>query len=247
MIGKPQGVLDAVDAVALRRRSAFHEHDGQAEDACGDDLAPGRLTAGVLADDDVDAMGAQKLDFRFDGKGAAGEQIVDMGRVERRIDWIDAAHEIMVLRRCVEGLRLLPADGEEDAARLAAQRDDGIRDRADARPTVAVTLLPAQPLQPQERNAGRFSGGAGIGGNLFGEGMRRIHHEFDGLSGKIGGKPVDAAETAGAHRDGLRRGVDRAAGERKRDGEVGPARKPVREIAGFRRAAQYEDTPLVHA
>jgi len=239
--------LDRFGTVALRRPLPLDQHDGKAEAARGGDLAVGGLAAGILADDHLDAMFPQEPLLRLDGEGAAGEQIVDMRGGERRIDGIDAAHEIVMLRGGIEGPRLLPADGEEDAARRLAQRRDGIGDRGNARPAVAFHFLPAEPFEPQQRNARRRACRAGIGGNALGEGMGRIDQQVDNLFHKIGLKPRRAAEAAGAHRHGLRRGIERAAGKRQRDGKIGPTGKAAREVACLRRATQYEDAFLVHA
>lgn len=247
MIGEPQRIFDRLGAVVVLHRRPLDQNDGQAEIARGDDLAMGGLAAGILADDDVDAVRLQQCHFRLDGEGAAGQEVVDMRRIERRIDGIDAAHQIVVLRGGVEGLRLLPSDGEEDAARLSAQRRHGVGNRGDARPAVALRFLPAEPFQPQQRDAGRLARRAGIGGNLLCKGMRGVDEEIDGLFAKMGNKPRHAAEAAGAHRHGLRRGIERAAGERQRDGKVGPFGKTSGKRAGLARAAQYEDASLVHA
>ena len=247
MIGEPHRILDRFGTVVVRDRRPLDEQDGQAERACGGDFCLGGLTTGILADDHIDPVGAQQGDLLFDGEGTAGEQVFDIGCIERRIDGIDAAHEIVMLRGCVEGLRLLPADSQEDTARCLAQRGYRIGNRRNARPAVAGNLFPAKPLQPQQRNAGRPACRAGIGGNLLGEGMRRVDQKINRMRSKIGGKPFGAAETAGAHRQGLRRGIERAAGEGQRDGEIGASAKPTGQIARFRRAAQNEDASLVHA
>ena len=247
MIGKLQRLLDRSGMVAIARRRPLDQNDGQAEDARGDDLAIGGVAAGILADDDVDAVLPQQFHLRLDGKGAASEQVFDLGRIERRIDGIDAAHEIMVLRRGVEGLGLLPADGKKDAVRRPAQRRYRFGNRGGARPAVAFRLLPAKALQPQQGDAGHLAGGAGVGGNLSCEGMGGVDEEIDGFVAKIGGKALRAAEPSAAHRRGLRRGIERAAGERQRDGEIGSPGKPGRKVPGLGRTAQYEDASLVHA
>ena len=247
MIDEPHRILDRFGAVVVRDRRPLDEKDGQAEGACGGDFCLRGRTTGILADDHIDPMGAQQGDLVFDGKGATGEQVFDIGRLKRRIDRIDATHEIMVLRGRVEGLGLLPSDGQEDTARRFAQRRYRIGNRGNARPAIAGNFFPAEPLQPQQRNAGRIAGSAGIGGNPFGEGMRGVDQKIDRMRFKIGGKPLGAAETAGSHRHGLRRGIERAAGERQRDGETGFFAKASGQIARFRRAAQNEDASLVHA
>ena len=215
--------------------------------ACGDDFSLRGLATGILADDHIDPVDAQQGDLVLHGEGAAGEQVFDIGRIERRIDRIDAAHEIVVLRSRVEGLRLLPADGQEDTARRRAKCCHRIGNRRDARPAVAGNLYPAEPFQLQKRDAGDGACRAGIGGNLFGEGMRGVDQKINRMRCKIGRKALGAAEAAGAHRHGLRRGIERAAGERQRDGEIGTFAKVAGQVARFRRAAQNEDASLVHA
>ena len=247
MIGEPHRCLDGFGTVNIVRRSPFDQHDGQAEDAGGDDFPLCGLAAGILADDHVDAVFLQQRHLRFHGEGSAGQQIVGIRYVQRRIDGIDAAHEIMVLRRRVENLRLLPADRKEDAARRFAERRHGFGDRADARPAVALGLRPAGALQPKQRHAGRFARRARIGGNLLGEGVCGVDEKIDALFREIGREPGNAAETAAAHRRGLRCGIERAAGERQDDRKIGPAGKRARKVARLGRAAQNKDASFVHA
>lgn len=246
MIGKPHRILDRFGAMVVRRRRPLDKHDRQAENARGDDLAMGRLPAGILADDDVDAVIAEQRHLRLHREGPAGEDILHLRRLQRRIDGIDAAYEIMVLRRGIEGLRLLPTDGEEHTARRGAERCDGLGDRADAYPAVALRLFPAGALEPQERQIRRRACRAGIGGDLPGKGVGGVDQQIDGVLAQKGRKPLCPAETAGAHRHGLRHRIERAAGKRQGDGEIGPVREPFRQIPRFRRAAQDKDALLVH-
>ncbi len=247
MIDEPHRILDRFGAVVIRDRRPLDEQDGQAEGAGGGDFSLRGLSTGILADDHVDPFVAQQGDLVLDGEGAAGKQVFDIGCLERRIDRIDATHEIMVLRGRVEGLGLLPSDGHEDTARRFAEHGHRIGNRRNTRPAIAGNFFPAEPLQPQQRDAGHTAGRAGIGGNPFGEGMRGIDQEIDRMRFKVGGKPLGAAEAAGSHRHGLRDGIERAAGERQRDGETGFFAKASGQIARFRRAAQNEDASLVHA
>lgn len=247
MIGEPHRILDRFGAVVVRDRRALDEHDRKAEAACGSDFTIGGFTTGIFADDHVDPVGTQQGDLVLAREGTAGEQVFDIGCIERRIDGIDAAHEIVMLRSGIEGLRLLPADGQEDTARQLTQLRYRIGNRGDARPAVAGNRFPAEPLQPQQRNAGGGAGHAGIGGNLLGEGMRGVDQKIDRMRSKIACKPFGATETTRTHWHGLRGRIERAAGERQRDGEIGTLAKAAGQIARLRRAAQNEDASLVHA
>lgn len=247
MIGEPLRFLGRSGAMPVIGHRPLDEHDGQAENARGDDLAVGGLSTGILADDHLDPVFAKKSDLVLHREGAAGQQVFDLRRIERRVDRIDAAQEIAVLRRGVEGLGLLPADGEEDAARVFSECRDGVGHRGDARPAVAVRFVPAATFQSQKRNAGLTACGAGIGGNLPGEGMRGVDQEIDRLRAEIIDEAGHAAEAAAAHGHGLRGGIDRAAGERQRHGEIVAVRQARGKFAGFGRSAQYEDASLVHA
>lgn len=247
MIGQPLRFLGRSGAMSVIARRPLDEHDGQAENARSDDLAMGGLSTGILAYDHLDPMFVKKGHLVLHREGTARQQVFDLRRIERRIDGIDAAHEIVVLRRGIEGLGLLPSDGEEHAAGVFSERGDSVRYRGDTLPAVAVRFVPATSLQMQKRNAGLKACGAGIGGNLMGEGMRGVDQEIDRLSAEIVDKAGNAAEAAAAHRHGLRGGIDRAAGKRERHGEIVACYQARRKLAGFGRSAQYEDASLVHA
>lgn len=246
MIDQPQRRLDGPGGGHPAAVAAVDHDHGKAERAGGGDLGVGRLAAAVLGDDHVDAMLAQQRDLILDGEGAAGEQVVG-GRGERRLDRVDAANEIMMLRGGVEMVGLLPSDREEDAQWRASERDDRLGKRGDARPAIPLDWLPSGALEPDQRRAGRLSGALGIGRNLPGEGVGSVDQKVDAVALKKGSESIGAPEAAGAHRHGLRRRIGGAAGERQRDVEIGPQRQPAREIAGLGGAAQNEDASLVHA
>ena len=248
MTNTQHGSLYIYGRFAQRNVGWTRDHDDrQLKRTRGGDLAVGRRTAGVFGNDDINAMGFEQALFSFHVERAAIENDRRAGGQFVRRNRIDAANDVAMPGISRERRDLLPADGEEHAARRIAQRRHGPGHRGNARPAVALDLLPAEPFEPEERNARRRARRAGIGGNPPCEGMGRIDQQVDGLRRKIGLEPRRAAEAAGAHRHGLRRGVERAAGERQRDGKIGPAGKPAREAARLGRAAQYEDAFLVHA
>ena len=149
MIEPGHRVLDRLDRRHLRQhRPAQHDHR-QAERARRRDLAVGRRAAAVLRDDDLDPMLLeQRAIVGFRERPAAGD-IARMRHGERRIDRIDAAHEIMVLRRAGERRELLAAEREKDAARRV------LRARAAAAGISATSVQrsPATAIQGGRRSA----------------------------------------------------------------------------------------------
>ena len=95
-----------------------------------------------LATIDVDAVALeQRAVLRLAERSARGE--VDRVRHgERRIDGIDAADQIGVLRRVGEGLDLVAAEREKHAPRRFAQRGHCCGDTVDLDPLIAGHLLP---------------------------------------------------------------------------------------------------------
>lgn len=247
MIQQPKRFIDSLYGRYLAGRAAIDHDHRQAECAGGRDLAVGRLTTAVLGDDHVDAMLLEESDLVFNGKGAAGQNVLDGGRGQRRFHRIDAADEIVVLRRSIEVKSLLPADGEEDAPGFRAQRADRLFDRGNARPAIALDGPPAGALEPDQRHACKRGRTLGIGRNLFGEGMGGVDQQVHAVVAEIAGEPIHTAETAGANRHGLRRRIDGAASQGQRHVEIVTRGKPVCKLAGLGGAAQYEGAFLVHA
>ncbi len=247
MIDQPQRLLDSLRGGHPATVAAVDHDDRKAKRTGGGDLSVGRLATAVLGDDHVDAAVAQQRNLVLDGEGAAGKEIVDRGCGERRLNRIDAADEVMMLRSRIEVEGLLPADREEDAQRRASERNDRIGKRGDARPAIAFGRAPAGALEPDQRRAGCLGGALGVGRNLPREGVGGVDQKVDAVALKKGSQSIGAPESAGAHRHGLRRRIGGAAGKRQRDVEIGPQRQPTRQLAGFGGAAQNEDASLVHA
>src|SRR4029077_21236267 len=103
------------------RRTA-QDDDVDAERARRGDLAVGRGTAAVLGDHHIDAMfGQQRMVVAFAERTAAGD-IADMRQRQRRIDRINAADQIKVLRHFAERRELVAAERDKDAARRLTER-----------------------------------------------------------------------------------------------------------------------------
>ena len=122
MIEPPQRFLDGLDGGHRGQRRAAQQDDGEAERARSRDLAVGRGPAAIPGDDEVDRLGGQQCPIVGLGERSATGDVGCVRHRERRVDRLDAAHEIMVLRRLRESPDLAFAEGEEDPAGRFAQR-----------------------------------------------------------------------------------------------------------------------------
>lgn len=247
MIDQRQGVIDGIGPMGSDILRALDHHDLDAEFSCGKEFALRGAAAAVLADDDVDTVLSQQCFLGLDRKRSAGQKVFDIRNVQRRVDGIDAADKIVVLRGGAEGIRLLPTNRQEDPSRCRAEGIDRVADRGHGGPAVAGFRPPTRPLEPQQRHAGFRTRRDGILRHAGGERVGCVDQQVDALVAKIGHEAIDATETAGAGGCGKRGGVFRAAGERQGQRQVAAAAKPFSELAGFGRSGQNEDALLVQA
>ena len=140
------GIVDGLDGGRLGRLRPAQHDDFDAERPRRADLAVGRAAAAVLGDDDIDAVrGHERAIVGLAERPAAGH-VCHVRQRQRRIDRIDAADEIMVLRGLREWRQLLAAERDEDAARRLPQR-------ANRLPRVAH--LDPRPRDYRRRRRGR--------------------------------------------------------------------------------------------
>lgn len=229
------------------RRWPLDYHHRQAKGPCGSDLAVGGRAAAVLADDHLDLPRAQELYLGCLIKGPARQQRFQLRQLQGRLDRIDAAHQILMLRRCLEGSRLLPADGQKHALWRCAKGRHGRLDRGDLLPPVARFGLPCRPLQSDQRHTGQPCGCRGVLRDLPGKGMGRIDQHVDGMLAEIGCQPLRTAEAARPGRGRQGQGIAGAPGERQGERDVAARRKLFGQLARFGRARQNEDVTRVQA
>ena len=213
---------------------------------CGLDLPIGRVTAAVFGDDDLDLMLSQHVEFVGQPERTATMDVIDIRNRQRRFDGIDAADPIMVLRRGVRLMRLLPAGREENAQGRIAEGGDSLRDAVHGKPIIAFDRHPRRTAQRESGHMAFSSRGCGIGRDAGCKGMRGIDQQVDLFVTDIAGKPLCAAETAAAHRNGLRGGIGGSAGKRQDDLDIGSRGKSCRQRSGLRRAAEDQNTGLAH-
>ena len=218
------------------------QHDDRnAEAACRRDLAIRGRPAAVLGNDDIDIVLREKTSFVGFVEWAASGKIDGIRHRKRRLDRIDAADEIEVLRPRRERDELIAAECKEYATWRGAERLHGGRHVGNFGPAVAVDRDPGGTIQRQKRNLCEGRGGGRIGGDACRIGMRRIDQEVDRFGAEPSGEADGAAETADAYQNRLRRRRRGAPGERQRHREIGARRQALGELPRLRGAAENED------
>lgn len=246
MIQRFECGVDVIDGEDTGRHLPLDHHDLDAQRPRCRDFSIGCAAATVLADDDIDAVFDQKGVFVRLVEWPGCQDVLAIGHRERRIDGIDAAHQIEVLRRAAELVGLLSADGEKDAPWRRAQRSDGRFDIGDRNPVVTVLPRPIRTAEREDRHTGESRGIGSIGGNLVGERMRRIDDQRNILLSDIVCEAVRAAKTTDARFDGQRAGMYRSSGQRNDRMIVVAARQPLGQLSRFGGAAEYQDSGSLH-
>lgn len=246
MIDETKRCLDRADGGDTGRRLALDHDDLAAERPRGHNLGMSGAAAGIFGHQDVDSVIGQQLCFAGYIKRPARKNVAAVRYVERRIDWIDATHQIAVLGCRRETPGLLPADGEEDAALRTAQSGDSTVDIVNSAPAIAGNRFPCRTTQREERNARSLGSQRGICRDLVGEGMRRVNKQVDIFLSQVISQPLDAAKAADSRRQrqGLR--VGRAPGERNHRVDIRSQRQDFSQAACLGRAAQDQDTVFAH-
>ena len=245
MIDARQRLLHRADRGQGSFGRAFDEDDRNVQFSGRRDLAVGGAAAAVLGDDAVDAMRDQQgMLIRF-AERPCRKDVTDIRQGQGRLDGIDAAHEIGMLRRAFEQRRFLPTDGQENTARHIAQRRDGFVHARNAGPEVARLALPGRAAKGEGGDAGFEGCLGGIVRNTGREGVCGIDEKIEAFGSQRPRKTIGAAKAADAGGHGLRHRCAGAAGERKHHA-MRCFCQGIGQRAGFRGAAENEDM-MAHA
>jgi hypothetical protein len=145
--------------------------------------------------------------------------------IERRLNRIDTADEVMVLRGATEWCQFLPPDRQKDPSGVLPQRTNCILRIGYFDPDIAVHGVPGRPAKCEDWRVRLRGGLCGIRGNRFGIRVRGIDQEIDVLGAKILREPVSTPEAASAYRDGLSGWRHRSASKRNRGNELTAAER----------------------
>lgn len=234
--------VDIRDFGGGRGQGGARDHDdGNAAFASGDQFRAGRIAAGILGDQDVDAMLGEERPFAVEGEGASfrHDQAVQRPQLLR---WrLYATQDVAMLRRGQKGREIVLADGEKDAATFGA---NGVGRRLHDRyvdPTIAVVGGPGRPSEGEHRDAGFGRRLDRVGGHLRGEWMGCVDDEVDLSAFEVKLKAVDATEPAGPCLGRWQYGGSRTAGDGIGDFEprvIGQGAAEREPLAG---TTEYED------
>ena len=223
---------------AGRDEGPLDHHDRQAERAGGFDFGDRCVAAGILGQDNLDAVLAKQAEVVLRREGAARLDEDDVWQIERAFGQVDQADDVDVLRR---GLKLgegETADAAEDFSLRRANRLDGGGHIGREGPIVAGLRLPGGPFDGEQRRAGCRSRFDGVAAHLRGERMRGIHERIDTFVLQIADEAFDTAEAAVSGSDRLgawRRGP---AGEGECGCKTAVRREQPCKRARFRRASE---------
>ena len=223
-----------------RRGPAQHDHIDAERARCGD-LAVCRGPAAVLGDYRIDSVRAHQRAVIGRAERAAVGDIIDARQRQRRLDRIDAADQIKVLRRPAQWRQFGAAERDKDPAWPLTESVYGISDIKHFGPAIPGNSAPWRPAKCNQRHARLARRGGGICRNDIRVRMRRVDESVDPLLAKIHGKTGNAAEAAGSNRHRLRRRRLGAAGQRHHDFKIGALGQALGQSPRLRRAAKNKD------
>lgn len=240
MIDAGERLLHSADRWKSMPGGPFDEnHRNPQCPGCGN-LAVGGAATAVLGDDAVDTVFDEQGLLVSLAERSGRKDVADVGQHQRRIDRVDAANKIRVLRSGFKHGCLLPTDRQEDAPGGRTQRSNGRLYTVDAGPEVARPALPGRAPKGESRYARRPRGYCGVLRNSCSEGVRRIDQKIEAFIPQCAGKAFRAAEPTDPGRDGLRHRRPRATGQRKHHG-MPALGKGTGQRAGFRGATENKD------
>lgn len=212
--------------------------------ACGGNFAVGCAAAAVFRHHDIDCVLFQERALRSYIKRPTLEQVAGARQHEGRIDRLDAADQVIVMRRVIKRRKFLSTEGKEHFARQIAEQLRRLFDVTRFDPVIALNGAPRCTAQCQQRRSGVLRGEARMHRNGRGIGMRGINQGADALVPEVARQTLHSTKAAAAHRDRLRGGGARAPGEREGGCNIRAGGQTLAELACFGGPTQNEDRGL---
>ncbi len=204
------------------------------------DLRIGCRATGILADNKADAVFTQQVDFVFHRERPTRRNVTRMRHAERRLDRINASDEVIVLRRGLEGQKLLTTQRKEGVGALGPESAYGAVDIGHTLPVIISLFFPCGTLQCHQRYLRDRGGLNGVGGYARRVRVGGIHQQIEVMFHDKGGKSAGTAKAAASHRHRLHNRVTGAASQREQKTVAGVFSQFSSQNAGMRRAAKNE-------
>lgn len=246
MIDQRQGrgnIFNGRKAAGLR---ALDHDDVKPELARGFNLGVGCRAARVFGHDHINAVFGQKRNFIIQPEWAGRENVTTVRNVKLRVDRVNAAHQIGMLRRAGKPRRFLPSDRQKNPAWSIAKRGHCTLNRIDGTPFVVRHPAPPWTLQLERLNASAQCSVIGMGGDLRSEWMGGVDQQDKAALSQESGQTFHASEAANSGRNGQRLWLGCTTGKRDQHINVGAAREPLAQKPRFGRSAKDQDTGLAH-
>ncbi len=235
-----QGSIDVWDRRSVCPHRALDHQHPYAKLARRFNLRVGRRAAGVFGDDERDVIFTQQVDFISQREGPARRQVTGMRHRQRRLDRIDAADEIMVLRRGLEGQQFLTTEREESGGARVSKSSNSAFHIGHALPVIPGLSLPRRAFQSDKRNIGQFCGLDGVCRDAGRVRVRRVYQKIEPIFRDEVGQSICTAKAAGAHRHRLLNRVTGAACHRQKQPVAGVFCQFSGQNTGIRRATENE-------
>lgn len=206
-------------ARAGERGAVYHQHR-HAQSARGDELGLRAGAAGVLADDQVDAVLPKQSHITFHRERAAIDHQAVIGQRWRPMRHIDETQQVAMLGQGGKVLHMHPAQGEHDIAPWTRKAGDSARDVRSCLPLVTRFRDPWRARQCQQGRACGLRGCQRVSAHHGREGMRGIYQMRDAMVANVSFQPRDPAKSTNPYGNWLRFRVRDAAGIAKRRGNA---------------------------
>lgn len=219
----------------------FDHSDGNAELSCRFDLSVGGIAARVLGDHDLNAVVVQHGDLVIQYKRSTCRYVANVRQLEWRLDRIDTADQVGVLRCHFEWQKLLSPQRKEYVSGGSAKCGDRVMRRHHPLPSIALLLSPRRAVERNQRSISQQGGFCSVTRNTRRKGVGRVHQNIEFLVSDEFCKSGRSAKTAGSGWYRLFNRVSCASSHGQQNAEAGVLGQLSGEKAGVRCAAKDQD------
>lgn len=233
--------INGADAWAEATSRAFYKDHAYPQSARRRNLAIARGTPTIFRNHRINRVCAEQSKVMLDSERSSVEQIVNARHDQGRLNRFYRPDQIMMLRRGIGNMRLLPAQRQEHSAWGVAKRHNCATRIGYLYPPVAALPHPFGAQQSDEwniRDGRRF---IGVIRDIDRERMRRINQDVGIIGPQIIDKPRDAAKSTAANWYGHSNGCHSAPSEREQNRNTGILRQTPSQQARLSSSAQYKD------